>query len=45
MMLIIPTLIFSPSDEDIRPDDEMADLLQKSLVPGPSLEVTTGKNQ
>ena len=33
---------YSQSDEDIRPDDEMADLLQKSLLPGPSLEVMTG---
>jgi len=37
---IADKLIFSPSEEDMRPDEEMADLLQKSLA-GPILESTT----
>ena len=41
-MNILILFLCSPSDEDMRPDDEMADLLQKSLLPGPNLEVTTG---
>jgi hypothetical protein len=33
---------FSPSEEDCRPQEDMAELLQKSLHMGPSLDVTTG---
>ncbi len=36
---IADKLIFSPGEEDFRSDDEMNDLIQKSLLP--SLEVTT----
>ena len=39
---IADKLIFSPNEEDIRPDEEMADLLHKSINPT-NLEVTTGK--
>jgi hypothetical protein len=33
---------FSPSEEDCRPQEDMAELLHKSLHLGPSLDVTTG---
>merc|ERR1712038_359499 len=39
---IADKLIFSQSEDDIRPDDEIGDLIHKSLLPGPNLEVTTG---
>ena len=38
---IADKLIFSQSEDDIRPEEEMADLLQKSMNPT-NLEVTTG---
>ena len=39
------TLSFSQSEDDIRPEDELGDLINKSLLPGPNLEITTGSNQ
>lgn len=39
---IADKLIFSQTEDDLRNDDEMVDLIQKSLLPGPNLEVTTG---
>ena len=36
-------LLFKSSSEDgIRPEEELGDLIQQSLLPGPNLEVTTG---
>ena len=36
---------FSQSEDDIRPEDELGDLINKSLLPGPNLEITTGIKQ
>jgi len=33
---------FSQSEDGIRPEEELGDLIQQSLLPGPNLEVTTG---
>ena len=40
--LFIIIVTFSQSEDDIRPEDELGDLINKSLLPGPNLEVTTG---
>ena len=32
----------SQSEDGIRPEEELGDLIQQSLLPGPNLEVTTG---
>jgi len=40
---IADKLIFS--QDDIRPEEELGDLINKSLLPGPNLEVTTGHQE
>ena len=39
--IILPLISFSPSEEE-RPQEDMVELLHKSLHLGPSLDVTTG---